>query len=1030
MKKIAILFFSMKTMAVLVAVFAVSIAAATFIENDFGTEIARQRVYNARWFEWLLILIAINLLGNVVTRKLYRPAKWPVGIFHLAFVVIIAGAALTRYLGYEGLMHIREGESSRMLLGGGRAFQVWVDNGEKPGLTVDLSYRNLQRTGFTESLCLNGNEIRFRKTGFIPRAVQTVTEQPDGDTVLAMVLLSDYSRKTVYIENHTAFHGAGVSFSFNKEDFSSLVNIRQRNGNLYLVSDSVLRVRDMTSPADSLLNPQEWHPFRQRKIYRLGEERFVLQQLHPSAAVQWITAPHAASDDSPADVLQVEIVYENGVKRAEMPYDAEFSGGGTVVNAGENELILTFAPPVYLLPFSVYLHDFILERYPGSDSPASYASWVTLTDQARDVKKDYRIYMNNILKYRGYRFYQSSYDPDEKGTVLSVNHDRPGTVVTYAGYFLLVAGMLITLVHPRSRFRTLLRKMGNKTGMILAGFLVISSAQGFAQERNGFLLPEKEQTKSFGRALVQSGQGRIRPVHSLAADMVHKVTRKDRFNGWHPMQIFLGMHLDPYGWQSVKMIRIPGTEVARFLGTEGTYASFTDFFDLGEDPPRYRLTGPVNRAYAKSLAERTRFDKDILQVDERVNVVYMTFSGQFLRMFPRENDPDHTWYAPHQAGLFESREDSVFVASLAETYFEAFREGMQTGNYSGADELLHYLRVYQQEKSTLEIPGPFRVRLEILYHEWNVFKRLFRVYGITGLLFMLLLLVQVVIPRLQVNGIVRSVKVFLLVCFAFHTVGLAARWVIAGHAPWSNGYESMIYVSWATMLAGFLFSRRTAVALAAASVLAALTLFVAHLSWMNPEITRLVPVLQSYWLTLHVSVITASYGFFGLSAILGLVNILLFSLKNTGNQERIDTHIRELTRVSELSLLPGLFLLTTGTVLGAVWANESWGRYWGWDPKETWSLVTILVYTLIVHMRLIPGMMNVYRFNLAALTGFSSVLMTYFGVNYYLSGLHSYAGGDPVPVPGFLYFAVGGFVLLALLAWWKQKRFQAESTGD
>ncbi|MGC9470353.1 MAG: cytochrome c biogenesis protein CcsA [Bacteroidales bacterium] len=1030
MKKITELLFSMKTMAVLVAVFAVSIAAATFIENDFGTEIARQRVYNARWFEWLLLLIALNLLGNVVTRKLYRPARWPVGIFHLAFLVIIVGAALTRYLGYEGIMHIREGESSRMILGDGRAFQVWVDDSEKPGLTVDLSYRNLQRTGFTESLYLNGNEIRFRKTGFIPGAVQTVTEQPDGDTVLALVWLSDYSRKTVFIENHTTFFGAGLSFSFNTEDFSSLVNIRQRNGNLYLVSDSVLHVRDMTSPADSVLNPQEWHPFRHRKIYRLGEQRFVLQHLHPSAAVQWITSPHSASDDSPADVLQVEIVSANGTQQAGIPFDEEFSGGGTLVYVGENELTLTFAPPVYSLPFTLYLHDFILERYPGSNSPAFYASRVTLTDQARDVKKDYRIYMNNILKHRGYRFYQSSYDPDEKGTVLSVNHDMAGTLVTYAGYFLLVAGMLLTLVHPRSRFRSLLRKTGNKSGFILAGVLMLSITQGFAQEGSRFLLPDKEQTTSFGRVLVQSGQGRIRPIHSLAADMVHKVTRRNRFNGWHPMQIFLGMHLDPYGWQSVKMIRIPGAEVAQLLGTDGSYASFADFFDLREDPPRYRLTGPVNRAYAKSPGDRTRFDKDILQVDERVNVVYMTFSGQFLRMFPRKNDPDHTWYAPHQAGLFESREDSVFVAGLAESYFEAFRKGMQSGNFSQADEYLHYLKVYQEGQSTLDIPGPFRIRLEILYYEWNVFKRLIPFYGITGLLFLLLLLVQAVAPRFSVSGFSRAVKYFLLLGFSVHTLGLAARWVIAGHAPWSNGYESMIYVSWATMMAGFLFSGRNAVTLAAASVLAALTLFVAHLSWMNPEITRLVPVLQSYWLTFHVSVITASYGFFGLSAILGLVNMILLALKNAGNRERINAHVFELTRVSELSLLPGLFLLTTGTVLGAVWANESWGRYWGWDPKETWSLVTILVYTFIVHMRLIPGMWNLYRFNLAALAGFGSVLMTYFGVNYYLSGLHSYAGGDPVPVPRFLYIAVAGMGFLALLAWWKQKHFAVEPTGD
>jgi len=222
----------------------------------------------------------------------------------------------------------------------------------------------------------------------------------------------------------------------------------------------------------------------------------------------------------------------------------------------------------------------------------------------------------------------------------------------------------------------------------------------------------------------------------------------------------------------------------------------------------------------------------------------------------------------------------------------------------------------------------------------------------------------------------------------------------------SNGYESMIFISWVTLLAGFIFSRRSAFTLPATAVLAGLTLLVAHMSFMDPEITSLVPVLQSYWLTLHVSVITGSYGFLGLGAILGIINLMLISLSNSGNRERISETVDELTVINFKTLTLGLYFLTIGTFLGAIWANESWGRYWGWDPKETWSLITIIVYTFITHSRQIPGMKDIFTFNLMSLFGFSSVLMTYFGVNYYLSGLHSYAGGDPVPVPAFVYIVV------------------------
>jgi cytochrome c-type biogenesis protein CcsB len=286
------------------------------------------------------------------------------------------------------------------------------------------------------------------------------------------------------------------------------------------------------------------------------------------------------------------------------------------------------------------------------------------------------------------------------------------------------------------------------------------------------------------------------------------------------------------------------------------------------------------------------------------------------------------------------------------------------------------------------------------------------------------LIIMVIRGRKNISLFVRILSWILFVGFLFHTFGLGIRWYVAGHSPMSNGYESMIFISWVTLLAGFIFSRKSSFALAATAVLAGMTLMVAHLSFMDPEITNLVPVLKSYWLTLHVSVITGSYGFLGLGAILGIISLILITLSDQKNIERISGTLDELAVINHKTLTLGLYLLTIGTFLGAVWANESWGRYWGWDPKETWSLITIIIYSFVIHSRLIPGMKDIYTFNLLSLFAFSSVLMTYFGVNYYLSGLHSYASGDAVPIPVFVYVAVIVLVSLSVMAYIKYRKWE------
>ena len=259
--------------------------------------------------------------------------------------------------------------------------------------------------------------------------------------------------------------------------------------------------------------------------------------------------------------------------------------------------------------------------------------------------------------------------------------------------------------------------------------------------------------------------------------------------------------------------------------------------------------------------------------------------------------------------------------------------------------------------------------------------------------------------------------------FVIHTAGLILRWYISGHAPWSDAYESMIYVAWATMFFGLAFGRKSDLTIASTAFVTAMILMVAHWNWMDPAIANLQPVLNSYWLMIHVAVIVASYGPFTLGMILGVVCLLLMIFTNSKNKNKIDLNIKELTIINEMALTVGLVMLTIGNFLGGMWANESWGRYWGWDPKETWALISIMVYAFVIHMRLVPGLRGRFAFNLSAIIAYGSILMTYFGVNFYLSGLHSYASGDQIMSVKFIGITCLLILVLAFFAYRKYKIF-------
>lgn len=1014
--------------------FAISAGMATFIENDFGTSAARTAVYNATWFEIMLVLLAVNLGGSIIVNRLWQRKKYFLFAFHASFIIILIGAAITRYFGTEGMLHIREGEASSEMVS------------EHAYITAKYSHSNTYTTvsrqvlmsgwgknSFSFSFDLNGKDVDVETVEFIPNAAMVVSKSPDGDPIASLVVVNSQGRQTLVLKEGDRKNIGDMTISFGKSPGSSNITLLAENEKIFMVSSIPVTTTGMQEQITDSIPAFSKFELKPMLFYQAGGNRIVLRSFEPSGTLKPVTAGSGNQERSGLDAIRVNVTVDDLTKEVIVWGKRGIVGEFEPVEAGGLNFALAYGSNPIKLPFKIRLNKFILDRYPGSNSPSSYASEVTLIDESQGVTFDYRIFMNHILKHRGFRFYQSSYDNDEKGTILSVNYDGLGTTITYIGYFIMTLAMILALFSRRTRFGFILKQIKEtriKRTSVLPVFILLFLLGGAGTTNAGEVktiggkqvhLADKEHAERFGKLMVLSANGRLEPLNTLNSKIMRKFTGKSSFGGFNADQLMLGILAQPEVWQQIPVLKVKNQDVKKLINIKDNHASFASFFRNSQGN-RYILTEYVDEAYQKESADQTKFDKEVINADEKVNIFYMVYSGGFLKLFPKSNNPGEKWYNPNDEVLGMPKDDSIFVKSIASLYVNALSAALESGDYTQANQFLGAIEAYQQKYAASVLPSKSKINTEIRYNNADIFERLFRFYGMFGLLFLIVLFVNLVIPKFRVKWLNRIFIGVLLIAFIFHTLGLAARWYISGHAPMSNGYESMIFIAWATMFAGFLLVRKSNIALAATTVLASLTLFVAHLNWMNPEVTNLVPVLKSIWLTIHVAVITSSYGFLGLGAILGLFNLMLMIFQNRKNALSFNLTIKEISFTSEATMTIGLYMLTIGTFLGAVWANESWGRYWGWDPKETWALVTVLVYAVIIHLNFIPGLMGRYLFNALSVLGFSSVLMTYFGVNYYLSGLHSYAAGDPVPIPAFVYYSIAILVIILVLAFFNQSK--------
>lgn len=895
--------FSFKTTLILLAILAIGAGCATFIENDFGTSSARVLVYNTIWYEAALILTTINLIGIIIRFKMWKSR--PKFIFHSAFVIILIGAGITRYVGYEGIMQIPEGQTENRMISGEPYLQVTIQDGDK------TYYQEYQKefTSFLSDVNKFSHKISF-------------------------------GEKTVDVNYK--------NFIFAKKDTAKMG----------------LLVVDVTIDGKT----------------------------------QEIKLPGLRGQQG----VQRDLIFDNVIVKLE------------------------YGSKIVQLPFSIRLNDFQLDRYPGSMSPSSYASEVTVIEE-NGKSYDYRIFMNRTLSEGNFLFFQSSYFPDETGTVLSVNND-PGKWPTYLGYFLLTLGLVLNFFDKKSRFRKLSKFVAEKNLASIALVVMFACAgtslkaeeakvQDTTNQTVVYLNKLKDESvqtaHNFGRLVVQSNGGRMKPLSTLNREIIQKLSGKASMLGMTSDQLVLGMLSTPDVWKDVKMIKIQTPKLKNFLGVDEKekYIAFSEVFKNGE----YLLAGEAEKALQTKPIERGTYERDIIKIDEKLNIMYSVFNGSLLNIYPKvkdatNQDDNSKWYSPLDAIQNFQGQNKTAVETITRGLINAIVEN----KWEDANNFVNMISLYQEKVGSDVMLSKSKIDAEIFFNDLDIFFKLTLAYMLLGLIMLIVAFVVIFKPNFQVRKFTTVFFIALATLFSLHTFGMGYRWVLSGHAPWSNIYETLLYISWSAVFAGVIFFRKSLLALSAAVIIAGIFMFTAHLTDVDPQITNLVPVLKSYWLTIHVSILTASYGFFGLAAILGFLTLIMFIFRR--NRPHVDGIIKHVAAITEIALIIGLAAVTVGNFLGGVWANESWGRYWGWDPKETWAYVSIVVYALVLHLRFVKVLNTPYVLATASLLAFSSIMMTYLGVNFYLSGMHSYATGDPVPIPTWAYVTFSIVVITILLA--------------
>lgn len=612
------------------------------------------------------------------------------------------------------------------------------------------------------------------------------------------------------------------------------------------------------------------------------------------------------------------------------------------------------------LPFKMQLDDFSVKYHEGTQAVADYESQLTVLDGNETTKGI--VSMNNILSYNGYRFYQSSYDQDLCGSILSINSDPWGIPITYIGYALLFTSLIWMLLDPNGAYRKLLR-----SDMLKKGALIIALMMTFGNVNAAPTLP-RETAEKFGKLYILYND-RICPLQTFAIDFTKKLCGSASYEGYTAEQVLTGFIFWGDEWSGENILKIKGGELRETLQLP-KYTSINTFFN--RDMGGY-IIGPYVQEYYQG--NHDSFHKQVADVDDRLQLVMELRRGTLLKIFPVASHADIVWYAPTDKidTTFVMPDQHAFIANI----FSFINQEVKKGNYGQVDQIIDKIAKYQQKNGSSSLPSSLQVSSERIYNAVPFPTLLFMVNLTMGLL-------SLFMYRKKSIFVETACKVAMGVSFLALALCLALRWIVRGTVPMSNGYETMLTMAWIVMLASLFISMRMRIILTFGFFMSGFMLLVSHINQMDPQISHIMPVLNSPLLSVHVSVIMMSFALLSLTFLCALTAIVLHFV-GKGEYEH------PLMLLSQLFLYPALAALGIGIFVGAIWANVSWGNYWGWDPKEVWALITFMIYAVAVHRISITSMQRSMVYHTYMLIAFLSIVMTYFGVNFFLGGMHSYA---------------------------------------
>lgn len=637
------------------------------------------------------------------------------------------------------------------------------------------------------------------------------------------------------------------------------------------------------------------------------------------------------------------------------------------------------------LPFSLCLQKFEAKMHDGTNAVADYSSKFTVIDG--DDKSEGEVSMNNIYSHRSYRLYQSSYDEDGKGSVLAINADPYGIPVTYTGYALLFISLVWMLFDPKGGYRKLLKSPLLKKGALMTALILsmgniqtlhAESATGNLQNA---VLP-KETAEKFGELHILYND-RICPVQTFALDFCKKIYGARSYQGLTAEQVLSGWVFYGNTWANEPFIKIKSGEMKTAMNLPD-YASLNTFFN--REMGGYTIGQYVQEYYN---GQQDKFHQQAADIDGKIQIIMELREGISLKVLPYtftknvKATKDHpfikagttTWFSPvDKLPQAVEHQHALYIRNV----FSLLNGDVKAGNTSRVNEFFVKMKKYQEVSSGNSLPTATQYKAERINNAFPFATILFMANLTLGIIALFYTIYRMTKKR-EIKALNIALPILLGVSFLALTFGLALRWIISGNIPMSNGYESMLTVAWFVMLISILMQLRIRIVMVFGFLISGFFLLVSHINQMDPAIGQMMPVLNSPLLSIHVSIIMMSYALLSLTFICGIMGICLRS------------HGEELQALSRIFLYPALTTMGFGIFIGAIWANVSWGNYWSWDSKETWALITFMIYAVVVHTQSLPVFHKPLVYHIYITLAFLSIAMTYFGVNYFLTGMHSYA---------------------------------------